>query len=331
MISERIARLLSERIQKGEFAEGERLPSRHQLMRRYKVSRSTVDRALAILGEQGIVTSAKGAGTFVNTLSQPGKRQVYYVVGGESGNRWMHRAIWHDILGTDAGAPEFHVVARADMERHYTRVTRTDARVVWHCPPLDSYSLIESMSKAHVPQILINRVMPHVNYVTNDTRGGIEMLIDSFLKNTRKKKPRIDILTLEPSVQYPYLSEREQFFQQVMAERNLQVTRVVRARSVRHPDLADATHELYEQTDADAIFAPEVLFYPHLSTIMRVRSNKTKRRPKLLMTDYVDPQPDVYSVKQNMEKMAEIALKWAAESKIEPLQKRVKPTLVSEG
>ncbi|MFW6303012.1 MAG: GntR family transcriptional regulator [Candidatus Sumerlaeota bacterium] len=331
MISERIARALAERIQSGEFSEGARLPSRHQLMRRYKVSRSTVDRALSMLGEQGLVTSAKGAGTFVNTLSQPDLRRVYYAVGGESGNRWMHRAIWQEVLGTEEKSPKFQVVARADLERYYTRITRSDARVIWHCPPLDSYSLIESMNKAHVPQILVNRVLPHVNYVTNDTLCAVELLLDAFGKSTRKKRPTLAILTLEPSVQHPYLAEREQFFQQAASERQWPVSRIVRARSLRHPDLADAAHEMYDGDLPDAIFAPEVLYYAHLTSIMRARRLSVRQRPKLLMTDSVDAQEGVFAVRQNMEEMSEIALRWAAQSKVESLQKRVEPTLVADG
>jgi hypothetical protein len=155
------------------------------------------------------------------------------------------------------------------------------------------------------------------------------MLLDALGAIIRKKKPTLAILTIEPSVQYPYLAEREQFFQEAVSRRGWAVKNIVRSRSVRHPDLADATHDLFEQTSTDAVFVPEVLYYAHLMTYLRSRSSS--RRPKLLMTDSVDAQEGVIAVKQNIDEMAEVALRWAAAPKIQSLQTRVEPTLIADG
>jgi GntR family transcriptional regulator len=60
-----ISEKLREQISSGEFLPGEQLPSEHQLMVQYNVSRITVRRAIANLVSQGLVVSQRGKGVFV--------------------------------------------------------------------------------------------------------------------------------------------------------------------------------------------------------------------------------------------------------------------------
>ncbi|WP_421658308.1 GntR family transcriptional regulator [Leptothermofonsia sp. ETS-13] len=74
VISER----LREEILSGKYASGDQIPSEHQLMEQYQVSRITVRRAIANLTNQGLVITRRGKGVFVKdqrkyicTLSNP--------------------------------------------------------------------------------------------------------------------------------------------------------------------------------------------------------------------------------------------------------------------
>lgn len=60
-----ISEKLREQIFGGEYAPGEQLPSEHQLMEQFDVSRITVRRAIANLISQGLVISHRGKGVFV--------------------------------------------------------------------------------------------------------------------------------------------------------------------------------------------------------------------------------------------------------------------------
>jgi GntR family transcriptional regulator len=60
-----ISEKLRSQILGGEFVAGEQLPSEHQLMQRFDVSRITVRRAIANLANQGLVLSQRGKGVFV--------------------------------------------------------------------------------------------------------------------------------------------------------------------------------------------------------------------------------------------------------------------------
>ena len=60
-----ISEKLREGIVSGQYLPGEQLPSEHQLMGQFGVSRITVRRALSNLAQQGLVVSRHGKGVFV--------------------------------------------------------------------------------------------------------------------------------------------------------------------------------------------------------------------------------------------------------------------------
>lgn len=60
-----ISEKLSEQISRAEYTPGEQLPSEHQLMVQFDVSRITVRRAIANLVSQGLVECHRGKGVFV--------------------------------------------------------------------------------------------------------------------------------------------------------------------------------------------------------------------------------------------------------------------------
>lgn len=60
-----ISEQLRQQIEAGHYLPGEKLPSEHQLMETFKVSRITVRRAVANLVHQGLATAHQGRGVFV--------------------------------------------------------------------------------------------------------------------------------------------------------------------------------------------------------------------------------------------------------------------------
>ena len=61
----RIADQLAERITRGEFLPGNKLPNELELSERLSVSRTTLREALRILSTRGLVEARRGIGTFV--------------------------------------------------------------------------------------------------------------------------------------------------------------------------------------------------------------------------------------------------------------------------
>lgn len=68
-----LKQILREKIDAGDWAPGELLPSEHELCRQYGVSRTTVRQTMAALVSEGLVTREQGRGTFVARpkLEQP--------------------------------------------------------------------------------------------------------------------------------------------------------------------------------------------------------------------------------------------------------------------
>jgi len=63
--SERVAADLRRRVQGGEWAPGEQLPSVAQLAQHYSTSRTTVQKAVKMLAAEEILVTRHGWGTFV--------------------------------------------------------------------------------------------------------------------------------------------------------------------------------------------------------------------------------------------------------------------------
>ncbi|MFZ5509361.1 MAG: histidine utilization repressor [Pseudomonadota bacterium] len=62
---QRIKDYILEHIHSGHWREGDLIPSEHELTRRFRVSRMTVNRALRELTAEQVLTRVQGAGTFV--------------------------------------------------------------------------------------------------------------------------------------------------------------------------------------------------------------------------------------------------------------------------
>jgi GntR family transcriptional regulator len=62
---QQLADALRARITSGDLPAGRALPSRERLADEYGVARGTVERALSVLREQGLVATTPGRGVFV--------------------------------------------------------------------------------------------------------------------------------------------------------------------------------------------------------------------------------------------------------------------------
>ena len=62
---ERIARIIRDKIQTGQYQPGERIPSAVTLSTTYSVSPRTAQFALALLKDEGLITTHYGRGSYV--------------------------------------------------------------------------------------------------------------------------------------------------------------------------------------------------------------------------------------------------------------------------
>lgn len=64
-LSQQLAAILREKIDKGEIKPGQKIPSETALVQTYDVARGTVRRALNILREEGKIVTFPGRGSYV--------------------------------------------------------------------------------------------------------------------------------------------------------------------------------------------------------------------------------------------------------------------------
>lgn len=117
---ERIAAVLAREIRSGRVRRGSRLPGEVELARRFSVSRTTVRAALAVLTEDGLITTRTGKGSFVLFDGRPLDDQLGWThalaeQGVRTEVRVVRLAVEHDAglaaeLGLDS--PDVVVVER---------------------------------------------------------------------------------------------------------------------------------------------------------------------------------------------------------------------------
>ena len=64
-LSDKLAELLRQHLESGEWAPGDKLPTEQQLTEQFQVSRTVVREAVSRLKSMGLLTSRQGAGMFV--------------------------------------------------------------------------------------------------------------------------------------------------------------------------------------------------------------------------------------------------------------------------
>lgn len=158
--AQQIARLLGSDIMSGRIPMGARLPTRQELMARYGVARATVDRAVQSLAQRGQVETRRSAGTIVVSRAPP--RQI---------------AVLGSLIGT-GGLPSRPGIRTVLMDPVRCRAARFRADVaafdgiIWHCPGEEQLACAARIGDG-IPQIVVNRSSPGLNYVSTDHAGAI--------------------------------------------------------------------------------------------------------------------------------------------------------------
>jgi DNA-binding GntR family transcriptional regulator len=130
------ADFLRQQIESGELAPGALLPSESALMQRYEVSRPMARKAVAILRNEGLVTTEQGVGTKVREL--PAERQPLYLEGDAEAVARMPTEHERVELELDYGVPviEIHVEGKVHLHSADEIVLRAASKA----PPTKSTS-----------------------------------------------------------------------------------------------------------------------------------------------------------------------------------------------
>ncbi|MGS0764343.1 FadR/GntR family transcriptional regulator [Syntrophomonas curvata] len=118
--SREIVKVITSGIQRGTITAGERLPSQVEMAELFGVSRTVVREAVKVLEGQGIVSSKRGSGIYVNPLID---MSIEDVLNGDNANHFymkdileVGRQLWYqalDLVVRNASNEEIEAIANA--------------------------------------------------------------------------------------------------------------------------------------------------------------------------------------------------------------------------
>jgi len=327
-------RLLAE-IRSGRLAAGTPLPSRHQLMRRYRLSRGTVDAAVMGLSQLGYVRSLRGAGSFVAEPAPSGEidelcvfdpSDVAMVLGAELHGGRLAREFEHAV--------PCHLFESREAYLHLGRLTRPGVAVVWVRPAYDLLPAMRQLAAAGRPQLLIGRTYADFDHVATDAAAGIRRGL-AWLGEPGEE---VAFVGEANHPDRPYIAERMIAFFRGCLEQGLRpradlqvdLDRKAMNASVRH-----AGERLFAGArPARAVFLATIDAALPLVSVAEMHGRRPGRDFRLLLFD-VEPRlsdsPGIGMLRQRWDDMARSSLdwlRWRRRADAGPWQVRIEPEFI---
>lgn len=155
-----LLQLLRTRILAGELPPGARLPTEDELMQTYGLSRGTVRRAIEQLGAEGLIFTAQGSGSYVNSGHPNALPLRFMGIGDDAGA--IYQVAIKEVIPASMTVAERLALPLGEPLIHIARRRLVGDRVVGYserflpqslCPAL----LDEDLTQASIHDILVNR------------------------------------------------------------------------------------------------------------------------------------------------------------------------------
>ncbi len=129
--------ILRSKIEGGEWADGDRFPTEMTLVRRFRVSRTTIRKVLGTLEQGGLIRRHRGSGSFVR-LNEARRSALPQITNLVQGYHAQIRVIGVETVPAPSHVAEFLGVPRGHSLRRFLRVEQVKAGplsvVVNHVP-----------------------------------------------------------------------------------------------------------------------------------------------------------------------------------------------------
>ena len=110
----KIAQQMKEEISKGEWKEGNAIPTELMLSETYQASRVTVRQAIKVLVQQGLLYKIQGSGTYVSEHKY--EHNIYELTGFTEEMRALNKNIINKVLTFSVIEPEERIVQALGLE-----------------------------------------------------------------------------------------------------------------------------------------------------------------------------------------------------------------------
>ncbi len=310
--TKKVMETIAGQIRDGAYAPGSALPSRHELMERYDVSRATVDKIIALLIQQGVLTSLRGSGTYVSEKGTVGPH-IFVVLNNEL--ECDEAAQYHHQLGlmlAEISSRYSHtLMSSREFLSHVPSISRNaQARVIWSRPSLRCWTAIHDLEKASVPQILVNRVCSDFNFVATDTLGGVKV---ALRQAATQWGDRVAVATVRAHPGEPFIQEREAAVLEACAQLRLRPVAHFRAPSRKSVDLSELAARVSSAAakgDFDFVMVVEHALAPVIAG-----AGGGTSYPMITVDWRGSAGQKIISLHQGWEEMFRQAVTWAVESK----------------
>ena len=322
--TKKVMETIAGQIRDGAYAPGSALPSRHELMERYDVSRATVDKIIALLIQQGVLTSLRGSGTYVSEKGTVGPH-IFVVLNNEL--ECDEAAQYHHQLGlmlAEISSRYSHtLMSSREFLSHVPSISRNaQARVIWSRPSLRCWTAIHDLEKAAVPQILVNRVCPDFNFVATDTLGGVKV---ALRQAATQWGDRVAVATVRAHPGEPFIQEREAAVLEACAQLRLRPVAHFRAPSRKSVDLSELAARVSSAAakgDFDFVMVVEHALAPVIAG-----AGGGTSYPMITVDWRGSAGQKIISLHQGWEEMFRQAVTWAVEAQPQRCQHLVLPRI----
>lgn len=198
-------------IESGRCREGEKIPSRNQLRKKFDCSRNTVERAVSFLLRQGWLEARQGRDTIVrkrNSTRKEGEIRHLYLISGSPTP--LYEQDMKNVFFSEASLSiPVTVLNTAHLPLHSRRIRYSGGAVIWLMPGYEHLQQMDSFASLRIPQLLINRRFRHYSFVMTDCAAGIRNGITALL---RSAGPDIAFIGWTENTFMPYQAERLRAF-----------------------------------------------------------------------------------------------------------------------
>lgn len=182
-----IAEDIRRKISSGSLPAGARLPIREELMAEYKVTRTTLDRALGTLIQEGLLEASRRRGTFVSDYHGTDKIAVISWLDSillhtsTWENPYDYYALFHGLI---QNIPEHRLefIVPTEVTRNINQL-RQFGRILWCNLTADDFEQAVAAVGDRQRFLVINRYYDRCNYISTNHRQAAFELTEHFLAN----------------------------------------------------------------------------------------------------------------------------------------------------
>ncbi len=225
-----VQEVLRERILKGEWSSGYKLPSDKELCEEFCLNRLTVNKSLVNLAAEGLIVRRKGQGTFVVDRTQRTNHLRHLVkfispqsAGGEVPVRHGVLEGMHEVLtrGSYHVGVDFYRNVQEELELIRRNKDEYHAGFVIWCEPDERLMMeLERLREGGYPFVLVDGYFPRLDadYVITDNMKGSLAVVDHLVRNGHRH-----ITYVTRAVDRASLKDRQAGFHQGLVAHDLPI------------------------------------------------------------------------------------------------------------